>query len=124
MTERYISLSQVENLFSFVSTTSGLDTVYVGIPPPPPPTYSSGSPIGKYDNNNAFKERGTVFDLIRKRLPRLAQARRMVGHCFYQCTPDLSGHVRDTQVFFFFANAYKQASIEQYRDQPKRIFPK
>ena len=35
MTERYISLSQVENLFSFVSTTSGLDTVYVGIPPPP-----------------------------------------------------------------------------------------
>ena len=37
MTERYISLSQVENLFSFVSTTSGLDTVYVGIPPPPHP---------------------------------------------------------------------------------------
>ena len=35
MTERYISLSQVENLFSFVSTTSGLDTVYVGIPHPP-----------------------------------------------------------------------------------------
>ena len=37
MTERYISLSRVENLFSFVSTTSGVDTVYVGIPPPPAP---------------------------------------------------------------------------------------
>ena len=112
MTERYISLSRVENLFSFVSTTSGLDTVYVGIPPPPqPPTYSSGSSIGKYDNNNAFKETGTVVDLIRKRLPRLAQARRMVGHCFYQCTPDLSGHVRDTQVFFFFFRKRLQTSV-------------
>ena len=47
------------------------------------------------------KERGTVFDLI-KRLPRLAQARRMVGHCFYQCTLDLSGHIQDKQVFFVF----------------------
>ena len=54
MTERYISLSRVENLFSFVSTTSGVDTVYVGIPPPPRPTYSGGRSMGKYDNNNAF----------------------------------------------------------------------
>ena len=70
------------------------------------------------------KERGTVFDLITKRLPRLAQARTMVGHCFYQCTPDLSGHIQDTQVFFLlFENAYKQASIEQYRGQRKGSFP-
>ena len=44
------------------------------------------------------KERGTVFDLITKHFPHLAQAGRKVGHRFYQCTLHLSCHIQDTQV--------------------------
>ena len=39
-------------------------------------------------------------------------------------TRPLRPYTGHTSFFFFFANAYKQASIEQYRDQQKRIFPK